>query len=1069
MSEPTTPTNAGITKKRNRISFVCQQCRKAKTKCDKEQPQCTRCIKNGIDCIYDIELQQKPRNPSKNAIIKRLEADLDNYKSKYFNLLEIQKKSLTSGTSKSNDRLRRDAPQVIPMPTIHSNNDNAPMDAIDDDDDISNINLYNNHPNLIINGIMKREVKPLAENYIILQDKFLSNLVSSVFLDPSKNSMITALTETAASISLQPSVKNNLLKLKDMLIKQGHSDQQKTRISNFINRFLQKDSQQNQNHSPSNGMHLASNMNCNNSNDNYTNSSSTSPMDQNTTENNHHYIGVSKILTSMYSNFEHQYLEDISPVNANGEHEYTELMKGFISDFEKILPPFDVIVSYKAFFYESIYPSLPFLDKESFEETLALILFPEPNILFERKVIIKLGKSHLRTKLENLCLLLVILKLSYISLRFSEEGSSKTSSLYVSKDVLDAYPIDNEAIILAEKCLVAENLCACVNENIICCLLYIWSFFVFSPEEGDFFLEHPTDILSGVITMLGTSIGLHRDPYDFPQLRNSHFGKNIINHRRLLWIAIVTSTSFESSLKGRHPVIDQDLTSTFINVRAPNALKIYLSKVKADMGENFNERLYKTHEVAFKRMQLSILISDLDALTLTFNKSFPLSTLESSRDKIEKFLDHTFPILDFKGSNNTNDWINQLTKTTTTEYSITLHSRMMGTLILLRSSIALFLHFESLSETVSSQRLLPYYQKYFFKSCVDCLTLVTHFKKFFNGDYGTKYSSLTSYNVTKTAQLSLPSVIFGLLSIVIRLELAGVTLLTEYKELSQQNNAANSSIDNNSDLAAHMNELIGKITIMNSLKNEFEQALEAMHRIASENLRFTYFSVFKMLSLCDVLMHKMKKGDLLTGIFRMAQTERVDPKLVKAFAMTLNVDLTKRTTLIESLKKKNQIINVSVADLNKTYQKIHDLQNSDNSKVSSIPNPQFSNVPIPSSGDISMLPQRSSSNIHMNGSMLDKLTSVASLSKNLNLSLNGEWTNNGINAEGQNDFQNTEKSQNNLLDEAGIQNNIPTGTNGMNNHGMVENLGNGFDSNVDFRGIFGGLDLFDYDFLFGTE
>ena len=119
--------------------------------------------------------------------------------------------------------------------------------------------------------------------------------------------------------------------------------------------------------------------------------------------------------------------------------------------------------------------------------------------------------------MENLSLLLVILKLSYMSIRFLDH-STADSSFYLSKEIIDKYPIPNDFILLSQRCLASENWCACANENIISCLLYIWSFFAFSPEEGDFFLEHPTDVISSLIMMLSTSIGLHRDPSGFPSI-----------------------------------------------------------------------------------------------------------------------------------------------------------------------------------------------------------------------------------------------------------------------------------------------------------------------------------------------------------------------------------------------------------------------------------------------------------------------------------------------------------------------------------------------------------------------
>ena len=68
---------------------MCKACRKSKTKCDREKPSCTRCIKNGIECVYDIEQQTQPRNPSKDATIGRLKKEVEYWQSKSMDYLSI--------------------------------------------------------------------------------------------------------------------------------------------------------------------------------------------------------------------------------------------------------------------------------------------------------------------------------------------------------------------------------------------------------------------------------------------------------------------------------------------------------------------------------------------------------------------------------------------------------------------------------------------------------------------------------------------------------------------------------------------------------------------------------------------------------------------------------------------------------------------------------------------------------------------------------------------------------------------------------------------------------------------
>ncbi|AET39817.1 uncharacterized protein Ecym_5015 [Eremothecium cymbalariae DBVPG len=68
--------------RRNKLSFVCQTCRKSKTKCDKLKPLCTRCIKNNFVCVYDVETQKKPKSRSKDSRIQQLQREIEYWKSK---------------------------------------------------------------------------------------------------------------------------------------------------------------------------------------------------------------------------------------------------------------------------------------------------------------------------------------------------------------------------------------------------------------------------------------------------------------------------------------------------------------------------------------------------------------------------------------------------------------------------------------------------------------------------------------------------------------------------------------------------------------------------------------------------------------------------------------------------------------------------------------------------------------------------------------------------------------------------------------------------------------------------
>lgn len=965
---PLSPGAESHIKKRNRISFVCQACRRSKTKCDREKPRCGRCTQHGIQCVYDVEKQPAPKNPSKDATIARLEKEVAYWKSKAAEDSSDQRANPNGS--------KRFQESHFSSAGVQHNKKLKAWPVYDGNQNLNDteINLYRAHPSMIMNRVMKREVKPLSENYAITQDPFLSGLIAAVFLSPSKNTMIPALSASASVSRALPSVRDNVSKLKEKLISQCHSEAQKERINDFTERILQNST---------NGR-----------------------------------VRVGMLPNAIRTAFDRNYLEDICPKNGD----YSEVLLSFISEIQDILPPLEILNKYKAHFYEYVFPNLPFLNKQLFEESLASTLFEDEEN--PGRVKIKLGHSRLRSKMENLCLLLVILKLSFISLLFIDEGSEERIG-HIDREVIKKYPIGNEAILMAENVLSAENLFACANENIITCLLYIWSFFVYSPEEGDFFLEHPTDVLTGVIVMLATSIGLHRDPSDFPRLSGDE-DPSVLNHRRVLWVAIITTICIESSLKGRHPLALDAAMDQFMDIRSPNALKTFIERIKKDMPEIDHQRL-RIHELCFNRSLLALLVYDIDKLTLTYGGSFRLGEIEELRSKIENFVAEKFEVNELDEAYS-KDQIDEKTgrsefNVSSTENSVALHSLIMSRLVLLRVSMALFYHFETTA--MEDPRSLPLYEKYFIRVCVDGLTLIRHITKYFEDGYASHVLPSNCYHVTKATQIALSSTFFGMLGIIMRIELAGNMAFSRYQDDSSGNKSDDLQASNQ------------KMETFSALKIELESALENIYRVASKHLRYTYFSVFKMLALFDVILQRMRNGELWSTILRLQHVNELNPYSVKALNMTLSLSLGGRHTFIDQLKRRNHLVNFSVEQLNSICEQVSSVLQEDEGTKAEPATP----LTGPSADKNSM-----GSNLFLGN--LDKLSSVAALSQNLDLQSNfmgnaeTDTPNNG-NFTTTNDFQPLNSRRNDLDLASGVS--------------------------MDFPGLFGGLDLFDYDFLFSND
>lgn len=884
---------------RNRLSFVCQACRKSKTKCDREKPKCTRCVKMNIECIYDVAKQPRPRIPNKDATIAKLEKDVVYWQNKAMKLLNQQEEILHSlkdthisnnnndsilshnstANNNNNNNSNVNAPNTLPFIQMAKNVNNNDGDYLKDIE----INLYNDHPTMILSKVLKHDVKPLSENYIIIQDRFMACCIASAFMSQNSNSMIPALTANANISRAKESVRNNVAKLKNILMKQCTDPARRTRIEEFTDRILEN-----------------------------TNSSKS--------------LKIGMILSMLYNTVGHQYLEDYCTSSDN----YSDLLKLFIQEFERLLPPYEIIQSYKKHFYQYVYPNLPFLQKEIFEESISQTITCNPDD--PSKIKLNLGCNHLRDKIENLSILMVILKLSYVSLRaiinydekddssknvMGNKNSSSSMPIYVTQEQINKYPISNDFILIAQRCLASENWFACANENIITCLLFIWSFFAFSPEEGDFFLEHPTDIISSLIMMLSTSIGLHRDPSDYAQLKEPSLSdQRLLNQRRLLWVSVVGICSFESTLKGRHPLLSSDFMSSFLDTKGTNSIKHYMERVSLDMTGNEDELLIKIHEWTVKRAQLSLLLADLDSITMYYNDTFSLRYLELSREKIEIFVAENFPLLELEkrktknNKKNTEDF-NPHSILIANRNSNALQSILISKLMFLRTSAAIYLHFEV--KSLEDPSLLPYYYKYLIQTASDCLNLIKVINDFFSDEYHDYIYKSNSFNITKIIQLSLPTALFTLIGIIIRLTLTN-------------NNTFNNFQTNINNYTFHQKaELNMRFEHTTFIQRELENTLEWVYAFASKNLRFTYFSIFKLFAVGDVVLQRIRNGEIWQGICKLSKLKGLQTKITKNLRMTLGVNIEQGADLIHDLERRNFIEKMPVRELAKLCKAIHDI------------------------------------------------------------------------------------------------------------------------------------------------
>lgn len=207
------------TRKRYKLSFVCQLCRKSKTKCDRKKPVCGRCDRLNKPCVYDLEYQTLPRKPNKDATLARLQKELEYWK--YFAKAKLMEKK--QGTTANNHE--------NPVGTERRGNKIA-KDHI--------INLANFHPQLFYQDSRFNELKVFTNMAQIKHDCFLATLLGTFVASTPKEELLRNVSPylTFNLDNDNPKYIDRVLHLRQSLLMRFTTETQCNRIQDFTDRLL---------------------------------------------------------------------------------------------------------------------------------------------------------------------------------------------------------------------------------------------------------------------------------------------------------------------------------------------------------------------------------------------------------------------------------------------------------------------------------------------------------------------------------------------------------------------------------------------------------------------------------------------------------------------------------------------------------------------------------------------------------------------------------------------------------------------------------------------------------------
>ena len=272
-------------------------------------------------------------------------------------------------------------------------------------------------------------------------------------------------------------------------------------------------------------------------------------------------------------------------------------------------------------------------------------------------------------------------------------------------------------------------------------------------------------------------------------------------------------------------------------------------------------------------------------------------------------------------------------------------------------------------------------------------------------------------------------------------------------------------------------EIKEKIKSLDTIKENFERLLLEVYLLASQNLRFKYFYIFKMLTLFDVFIQRLRKGQLFSGLFVKVDKDLTTKKIATMLELTLGINLDKSDHLIDRLKGKNLTVNFTLDQLHQIIKEfdriknigVADPQNSLNpSKPNMKDNTPTIELLLNSSVENESVPPYSSSNDPTNVGN----ASTYNLAHNISNQNNEENMPPSIGSS----ESNRAAPNLNFMPVNNNYNNSGSNINNNDNVKLPSNFKNYYDPpmssldiSMDVPDIFGSLDFFDYDLLFQND
>ncbi|CAI5758845.1 unnamed protein product [Candida verbasci] len=233
-----------------------------------------------------------------------------------------------------------------------------------------------------------------------------------------------------------------------------------------------------------------------------------------------------------------------------------------IDRIHQILPKRKVIWKLIDRFFTTLYPFMPFIDETDFRDSVSKII----GLQSYEDVKIKEIKVEKRLDLAKVGLLLVVLRLAYISLfrnkqSVNEERLNTTDPSVEAQELkyLMTNSISIEIVQCAKCCLHQFDILRKTSIPALELSLYLYLYHLFAPEDGDDGDGSDTHVLKAAIIQMAYSLGLNRDPDNFPELLTNKKRNHL---SRKIWNLLMLSDIHNAYSYGTHTIIDDESYDT---------------------------------------------------------------------------------------------------------------------------------------------------------------------------------------------------------------------------------------------------------------------------------------------------------------------------------------------------------------------------------------------------------------------------------------------------------------------------------------------------------------------------